>query len=141
MKSHVLKLLLLLLLLAVFYEFGGFHYPRFDDYPGRQRRRLESSWNCCVALYCAGAITALWGRRTIGDLHPVSLRALYVAAGIAAMAGALLYMNSLKWVDSPRPRMPSKITGPNAGRPRQLPIRTSLGARTGQFCHLVGIAP
>jgi hypothetical protein len=28
---------------------------------------------------------------------------------------------------------PNKITGPNAGGPRQFPIRTSLAARVGQF--------
>ena len=30
--------------------------------------------------------------------------------------------------------MPNKITGPNAGGLRQLPIPTSLAARVGQFC-------
>jgi hypothetical protein len=29
--------------------------------------------------------------------------------------------------------MPNKITGPNAGGPRQFPIRTPLAARVGQF--------
>ena len=29
---------------------------------------------------------------------------------------------------------PNKITGPNAGGPRQFPIRTQLAARFGQFC-------
>ena len=29
---------------------------------------------------------------------------------------------------------PNKVTGPNAGGPRQLPMRTSLTARVGQFC-------
>jgi hypothetical protein len=29
---------------------------------------------------------------------------------------------------------PNKITGPNAGGPRQFLIRTPLAARVGQFC-------
>lgn len=30
-------------------------------------------------------------------------------------------------------KLPNLITGPNAGGPRQFPIRTSLTARVGQF--------
>ena len=36
----------------------------------------------------------------------------------------------------------NKITGPNAGGPRQLPIRTSLAARLGQFwLHCMSMSP
>jgi len=31
-------------------------------------------------------------------------------------------------------RTPNKITGPNAGGPPQLPVRTRWAARVGQFC-------
>ena len=34
---------------------------------------------------------------------------------------------------------PNKITGPNAGGPRQFPIRTPLAARVGQFCRWGGM--
>ena len=39
------------------------------------------------------------------------------------------------WLLSMTPsRLPNKITGANAGGPRQLPIRTRWAARVAQFC-------
>jgi hypothetical protein len=38
-----------------------------------------------------------------------------------------------RFMDDSTKGMPNQITGPNAGGPRQFPIRTPLTARVGQF--------
>lgn len=122
MNSRLLKPLLLLLLLGLFFLLGGFERPHLDSWIGaRAKNRVTIMWECSIALYLVGAYTALWGRQSVGTLHPISLRSLYIAVGIIAMIGGLLWMMSLRTMNSRvNPGPNQSIQRTSASRPAQL---------------------
>jgi hypothetical protein len=81
----ILKLTALLLLLAGYWALHGFE---LGGDPWR------AAW---AVLYCAGSVMALWMRgKPVGELRPVSLRAVYVVAGSILMFWAVFMMLTTK---------------------------------------------
>ncbi len=106
MSRPIIKVLVFIGLLGVFYGFGGFEPPRIsrDDY--RSSGRMERAWFSTVALYVIGAGVAVWGDKTTGTIHPVSFRSSYLMLGVIAMLAAFFWMRAVKstqTADSGRP--------------------------------------
>ena len=85
------QFVVLLALLLAFYLTGGFHSPDVHSLFRRERGRILVTWLVTLVLYIAGAITAVYGHRSTGNLAPVSLRPLYIIAGIIAMIAAWVW--------------------------------------------------
>ena len=64
------------------------------------------------------------GRSSFSIISPAAIRQ-FTSSAAAIVETSSMQLISHKW--------PNKITGPNAGGPRQFPIRTPLAARVGQF--------
>ena len=77
----VLKLVGLGLLAAGYWLLGGF-------------AQIGNGWPLAWALlFFTGALVALWaGRKPVGELRPVSFRALYVLGGLLLMIWAVFMM-------------------------------------------------
>lgn len=79
-----LKVVTFVALIAVYWAFGGF--DRSEERPGRLHSAI-------TAIYIVGAIIALCeGGEPIGNLHPVSLRPVFMVVGALLMLAAFVAM-------------------------------------------------
>ena len=111
--SHIIKTLIFVALLGVFYVAGGFDGPRLssDDY--RSPRRMGRACSYTMILFVAGAGIAVWGDKTVGVLHPQSFRALFIILGVLLMLTGLLWMRMIKSTDTQRPNHALQRTRPS----------------------------
>ena len=79
MNRPPVKILVFIVLLVVLFAVEGFVPP-----PGAFTRQ-GPPWLPFTAAYIYGAILALWGDKTIGILHPISCRWLYISGGTLLM--------------------------------------------------------
>jgi hypothetical protein len=102
--KRAVKILLLFGFVAVYWFYGGFQLPK-----DRSLGRL------CTAIDVAfifGAFVALWGGSvTIGVLHPVSLRGIFVALGTFLMVGAFIVLVATRDDRIGSPRWPFSGSG------------------------------
>ena len=92
----ITKVIVFMAILTAFYVAGGLNAPDVHSLFGRERGRVITTWLVSVALFGGGAATAVFGDRKVGDLAPVSMRALYVLAGTVAMIAAGLWCYAIK---------------------------------------------
>jgi hypothetical protein len=68
MKSHLIKIGLLVIFIILFYWIGGFEPPKNDPFGSRGRRggSIFELWMSSVMLYFIGSYALLWGDKKVG---------------------------------------------------------------------------
>ncbi len=97
MKSHLIKIGLLVIFIILFYWIGGFEPPNFDHFKSyrRTRGRIQILWCCSIMLYFIGAFALLWGDKKVGDIDPTSFRFIYITCGLIAMAAGFIISKTI----------------------------------------------
>lgn len=81
----MIKVLVFVALLSVFYAFGGLHWLHEDFGSHSHGKNGLVAWLAFNYLFILGAVTAVWGDKAVGIIHPVSFRSGYVILGTLIM--------------------------------------------------------
>jgi hypothetical protein len=118
MKHLAMKISVFVLLLGLFYAWGGFALPHgaFDS-PFYFKQNPVIPWALIILCFVYGDAVAVWGDKTVGIIHPISFRSGYIILGVLLMVAALLLTSCERAADS---RRPNTALQPAATAPRDL---------------------
>jgi hypothetical protein len=104
MNRPAIKILVFVVLLGLFYAWGGFTLPSgaFNT-PISSKHNPVIPWGMIILCFVSGATIAVWGDRTVGTIHPISFRSGYIILGALMMMVALLLTSCGRIADSRRP--------------------------------------
>lgn len=92
MKRFVIRILVFVLLLGLFYACGDFVLPHTQG----------KGWLLSVVLFTGGAAIAVWGNKEVGTIHPISFRSGYIILGVLLMVAGLLLMACVRTAEKHR---------------------------------------
>lgn len=117
MDCAVIKVLVFVASLVVLFVLEGI-VPPPDAF---SFSRHGSPWLIFTVAYVYGAILAIWGDKTIGILHPISYRWVYIAGGVFLM---LLILSLVLCGRGLASHQPNKPDAADPARTLQLPARS-----------------
>ncbi|MEM6915730.1 MAG: hypothetical protein AAF491_04105 [Verrucomicrobiota bacterium] len=91
-----LRLGLFLLLIGIFNFLGVFSVQSLLAEAGAQNGNAMKAWSLCVALFVIGSAFLTIVNHSIGLVHPVNLRPVYVMIGLVLIVISLLWVVALR---------------------------------------------